>query len=246
MERNLAQRPGVTTGRVKLLAAERAQANFPDQGEAPQPAPGLVKVIQSEGRQIGGRGDHRAVPGVRFGRPARKPRLKFGKVINEVVRYPPHCLVRRVRPGRLPFDRNFEWDAVPARPCHSQLKDVVHHVGHHIGGVPIVDRRPSIGHDVDIASGDRQIDALRLIRRRLSRRAPGQRHPCEVPKGDYAWLMFKRPRAPKWIDGSLRCSFCGKAKSEVGKLIAGPGVYICNECVGLCGEIIEKEQRPAR
>jgi len=67
-----------------------------------------------------------------------------------------------------------------------------------------------------------------------------------VPKGDYAWLMFKRPRAPKWIDGSLRCSFCGKAKSEVGKLIAGPGVYICNECVGLCGEIIEKEQRPAR
>ncbi len=54
--------------------------------------------------------------------------------------------------------------------------------------------------------------------------------------------MFKRPRAPKWIDGSLRCSFCGKAKSEVAKLIAGPGVYICNECVGLCSEIIEKEQ----
>jgi hypothetical protein len=100
------------------------------------------------------------VPGVRFGRPARKPRLKFGKVINEVVGYPPYCLVRRVRPGRLPFDGNVEWDTVPARPCHSQFKDVVHHVGHHIGGMPVVDRRPSIGHDVDIASGDRQIDTL--------------------------------------------------------------------------------------
>jgi ATP-dependent protease Clp ATPase subunit len=58
--------------------------------------------------------------------------------------------------------------------------------------------------------------------------------------------VFKRPPAPKWIDGSLRCSFCGKAKSEVGRLIAGPGVYICNECVGLCSEIIEEEQRTAR
>jgi len=63
----------------------------------------------------------------------------------------------------------------------------------------------------------------------------------------YAWLMFKnRPRFPKWIDGSSQCSFCGKAKSEVDRLIAGPGVYICNECVGLCNEIIEEEQAPAR
>jgi ClpX C4-type zinc finger len=65
-------------------------------------------------------------------------------------------------------------------------------------------------------------------------------------KGKYAWLMFRRPPSAKWIDGSLRCSFCGKAKSQAGKLIAGPGVYICDECVGLCGEIIEKEQRPVR
>ncbi len=39
----------------------------------------------------------------------------------------------------------------------------------------------------------------------------------------------------------LRCSFCGKSKSQVKKLIAGPGVYICNECVELCNEIIEEE-----
>ena len=42
-------------------------------------------------------------------------------------------------------------------------------------------------------------------------------------------------------DGYLRCSFCGKTQKEVRKLIAGPGVYICDECVGLCGEIIADE-----
>ena len=39
------------------------------------------------------------------------------------------------------------------------------------------------------------------------------------------------------------CSFCGKNQKEVTKLIAGPSVYICNECVKLCGEIIEDEQK---
>jgi len=39
----------------------------------------------------------------------------------------------------------------------------------------------------------------------------------------------------------LRCSFCGKMQDQVKKLIAGPGVYICDECVELCGEIIEEE-----
>lgn len=37
----------------------------------------------------------------------------------------------------------------------------------------------------------------------------------------------------------LRCSFCGKKEDEVGKLISGPGVYICDECIGLCNGIIE-------
>jgi len=41
--------------------------------------------------------------------------------------------------------------------------------------------------------------------------------------------------------GRLRCSFCGKAQSEVSKLIAGPGVYICDECVELCNEVIREE-----
>lgn len=39
----------------------------------------------------------------------------------------------------------------------------------------------------------------------------------------------------------LRCSFCGKSQEQVRKLIAGPNVYICDECVGLCTEIVEEE-----
>ena len=41
--------------------------------------------------------------------------------------------------------------------------------------------------------------------------------------------------------GALRCSFCGKSQHEIVRLVAGPGVYICNECVGLCNEIIAEE-----
>ncbi|NNJ47547.1 MAG: AAA domain-containing protein, partial [Acidimicrobiia bacterium] len=47
----------------------------------------------------------------------------------------------------------------------------------------------------------------------------------------------------KFSDGSelLKCSFCGKSQKQVKKLIAGPGVYICDECIELCNEIIEEE-----
>jgi hypothetical protein len=41
----------------------------------------------------------------------------------------------------------------------------------------------------------------------------------------------------------LRCSFCGKAKEQVAHLIAGPGVFICDECIRLCNQIIAKRQR---
>lgn len=40
---------------------------------------------------------------------------------------------------------------------------------------------------------------------------------------------------------TLRCSFCGKSQDEVRRLVAGPGVYICDECVELCSEIISEE-----
>lgn len=40
---------------------------------------------------------------------------------------------------------------------------------------------------------------------------------------------------------NFRCSFCGKPQSQVKRLVAGPGVYICNECIDLCSEIIDEE-----
>ncbi|GGC86710.1 ATP-dependent Clp protease ATP-binding subunit ClpX [Enterococcus wangshanyuanii] len=42
-------------------------------------------------------------------------------------------------------------------------------------------------------------------------------------------------------NGAVRCSFCGKTQEEVKKIVAGPGVYICNECIDLCKEIIDEE-----
>ncbi|MGA3217348.1 MAG: ClpX C4-type zinc finger protein [Acidimicrobiales bacterium] len=41
--------------------------------------------------------------------------------------------------------------------------------------------------------------------------------------------------------GALRCSFCAKSQFEVVKLVAGPGVFICNECIELCDQIITQE-----
>jgi hypothetical protein len=51
--------------------------------------------------------------------------------------------------------------------------------------------------------------------------------------------------APRMGEGDLlKCSFCGKRQKQVKKLIAGPGIYICNECVDLCNEIIDNEFGP--
>jgi ATP-dependent Clp protease ATP-binding subunit ClpX len=50
--------------------------------------------------------------------------------------------------------------------------------------------------------------------------------------------MFKFTGEDK---GQLKCSFCGKFQDQVKRLVAGPGVYICDECIELCNEIIEEE-----
>jgi hypothetical protein len=56
---------------------------------------------------------------------------------------------------------------------------------------------------------------------------------------------LRKPPAPPTGSGDLCCSFCGKSQREVKKLIAGPAVYICDECVRLCIEIIqEDDQKP--
>jgi len=62
------------------------------------------------------------------------------------------------------------------------------------------------------------------------------------------WL-FRRPRAEKPGERpraeesgkTYTCSFCGKSQDEVRKLIAGPTVYICDECIDLCNDIIAEE-----
>lgn len=48
----------------------------------------------------------------------------------------------------------------------------------------------------------------------------------------------KATHAPKRL---FHCSFCGKSQTEVKKLIAGPGVFICDECVGLCQQVIAEK-----
>src|SRR5215471_14485977 len=40
-----------------------------------------------------------------------------------------------------------------------------------------------------------------------------------------------------------RCSFCGKGQEQVRKLVAGPGVYICDQCIDLCQEVLEEDNR---
>ena len=47
-------------------------------------------------------------------------------------------------------------------------------------------------------------------------------------------------------DDKLKCSFCGKTQDQVTRLIAGPGVYICDQCVELCSEIMEDEMTQSR
>lgn len=43
------------------------------------------------------------------------------------------------------------------------------------------------------------------------------------------------------VSKTVRCSFCGKAQEQVKKIVAGPAVYICNECIDLCNSIIEED-----
>lgn len=52
---------------------------------------------------------------------------------------------------------------------------------------------------------------------------------------------MKESRIIKKHDDQLKCSFCGRGQDEVRKLIAGPTVYICDECIGLCNEIMAEE-----
>ncbi len=63
--------------------------------------------------------------------------------------------------------------------------------------------------------------------------------------GESYTAALRRFRAKPGDEPMLSCSFCGKPQTEVKKIIAGPGVYICNVCVELCDDIIAQvEQQP--
>jgi ATP-dependent protease Clp ATPase subunit len=53
-------------------------------------------------------------------------------------------------------------------------------------------------------------------------------------------------RTTQTLKRVYRCSFCGKAQTEVKTLVAGPGVFICDECVRLCRQIVQKKRNPAK
>ena len=46
-----------------------------------------------------------------------------------------------------------------------------------------------------------------------------------------------------WFAGMMRCSFCGKSHQEVKRLVAGPGVFICDGCIGRSNALLEAEKR---
>src|SRR5690606_36170962 len=81
----------------------------------------------------------------------------------------------------------------------------------------------------------------RLTTQRLSGVSRGQ-HRSGTRPGQATVCREWAGVAPRLGDSDmLKCSFCGKTQRQVKKLIAGHGVYICDECVDLCNEIIEEE-----
>jgi ATP-dependent Clp protease ATP-binding subunit ClpX len=54
-------------------------------------------------------------------------------------------------------------------------------------------------------------------------------------------MSFLKKKAGDRSERMVRCSFCGKGKDKVDKLISGPNVYICNECIALCNRILAEE-----
>ncbi|VWB12242.1 ATP-dependent protease ATP-binding subunit ClpX [Burkholderia pseudomultivorans] len=63
----------------------------------------------------------------------------------------------------------------------------------------------------------------------------------ELGKRAYPPKVEYKERASPEESNTLHCSFCGKTHHEVQQLIAGPNVYVCDECVSLCNEIIAKQ-----
>ena len=96
-------------------------------------------------------------------------------------------------------------------------------------------------HDAGLTGGEGSsvTEPARCSDRRRRRRRPRNKAPGATRAGQGGSVTStsstKGPKVP------YRCSFCGKSQEQVRKLIAGQGVYICDECINLCQEIIEEE-----
>jgi len=87
-----------------------------------------------------------------------------------------------------------------------------------------------------------------LLKRWAIRQADGDDGRCAIKASNArAFADWRRARVSKIGDKDsktrLYCSFCGKSQHEVRKLIAGPTVFICDECVELCKDIIQEEAK---
>jgi hypothetical protein len=100
-------------------------------------------------------------------------------------------------------------------------------------------------------------EALRLISEGLEKSIESEKR-CDIRriltsfKGLMAVLNFNLQEAygddwenkieiPEIQEKEIRCSFCGKAQGEVAQIIAGPTVYICNECIAICNEVLSEK-----
>ena len=99
------------------------------------------------------------------------------------------------------------------------------------------------------APPDRSVRTRRLASRRAAgrpiavRKSAPRRYRRGAVHAPHAGIDRDEVAVARIGDGGdlLKCSFCGKSQKQVKKLIAGPGVYICDECIDLCNEIIEEE-----
>src|SRR5262249_17321407 len=112
-----------------------------------------------------------------------------------------------------------------------------HHAGH----------RPGLLHDRRAGEGVRDRGPRHRVPRAVAEDRAGGRRGGRRPGGLGAGRKGTRKgragmaRTREGGGGALKCSFCGKSQNDVRKLIAGPTVYICDECIELCNDIIAEE-----
>src|SRR5207245_5272135 len=130
MNGELAYRACIFLFPIEFIVAERAYSHTPNLSQPPEAAPRLIKILRSEGRQIGRRGRPRAVPAIWLRDLSAQPRFHFCQVIDQMVRHTTYSLMRRVRSALLAGFRGVHLDrlAFPSRPARHSCKIAIEHV----------------------------------------------------------------------------------------------------------------------